>query len=300
RRALTAPRAPAAASPRHAADRGARPARLLLCGAVKKPQPQETTHLGRCVELLESIALDPTRLASVDEVLRRRLVTAAGQVSRPDKLAKRAFASALWRRERDDRRRHDTAILERTGTRVLRRASVYPTPLPGATAAPPPRKTRDEELYEPRKCYVCKVTFNRVHFFYDSMCPSCADLNWTKRHQTADVAGRVAAVTGRGAPARPPRAAHGDHRARDPPPARRLRTGEPGRTHRGGSAARTGHLPGGAARRRSPAGRSPRPEQLAAHARGGPVRGAPGSAPRERGRAVRPERPAEAAHAEAH
>ena len=169
---------------------------MLLCGAVKKPQPQETTDLGRCVELLESIALDPTRLASVDEVLRRRLVTAAGQVSRPDKLAKRAFASALWRRERDDRRRHDTAILERTGTRVLRRASVYPTPLPGATAAPPPRKTRDEELYEPRKCYVCKVTFNRVHFFYDSMCPSCADLNWTKRHQTADVAGRVALVTG--------------------------------------------------------------------------------------------------------
>src|SRR5207249_10915894 len=72
----------------------------------------------------------------------------------------------------------------------------HPTPLPGATAAPPPRKTRDEELYEPRKCYVCKVTFNRVHFFYDSMCPSCADLNWTKRHQTADVAGRVALVTG--------------------------------------------------------------------------------------------------------
>ena len=163
---------------------------------MKKPQPQETTDLGRCVELLESIALDPTRLASIDEVLRRRLVTAAGQISRPDKLAKRAVASALWRRERDDRRRHDTAILERTGTRVLRRASVYPTPLPGATAAPPPRKTRDEELYEPRKCYVCKVTFNRVHFFYDSMCPSCADLNWTKRHQTADVAGRVALVTG--------------------------------------------------------------------------------------------------------
>src|SRR5262249_2438171 len=83
--------------------------------------------------------------------------------------------------------------LERTGTRVLRRASVYPTPLPGAAAMPPPRKS---ELHEPRKCYVCKTPFNRVHFFYDSMCGSCADLNWTKRHQTADLAGRVALVTG--------------------------------------------------------------------------------------------------------
>jgi NAD(P)-dependent dehydrogenase (short-subunit alcohol dehydrogenase family) len=140
--------------------------------------------------------MDHTRLASIDQDLRRRLVTAAGHVSRPDKLAKRALASALWRRERDDRRGHDTAILERTGTRVLRRASVYPTPLPGAPATLPPRKTHDDELHEARKCYVCKTPFHRVHFFYDSMCAPCAELNWTKRNQTADLGGRVALVTG--------------------------------------------------------------------------------------------------------
>jgi len=163
---------------------------------VKKPQPLEATEIARCVELLESVAMDHTRLASIDQDLRRRLVTAAGQISRPDKLAKRALASALWRRERDDRRGHDTAILERTGTRVLRRASVYPTPLPGAPATLPPRKTHDDELHEARKCYVCKTPFLRVHFFYDSMCTPCAELNWTKRHQTADLTGRVALVTG--------------------------------------------------------------------------------------------------------
>jgi NAD(P)-dependent dehydrogenase (short-subunit alcohol dehydrogenase family) len=163
---------------------------------VKKPQPLEPTELDRCVELLESIAADHARLALLDRDLRRRLVTAAGQISRPDKLAKRALASALWRRERDERRRHDTAILERTGTRVLRRASVYPTPLPGATATPPSRRARDDRVHEPRKCYVCKGPFHRVHFFYDSMCAPCADLNWTKRRQTADLAGRVALVTG--------------------------------------------------------------------------------------------------------
>jgi NAD(P)-dependent dehydrogenase (short-subunit alcohol dehydrogenase family) len=163
---------------------------------VNEPQPLETTDLGRCVELLESMARDHTRLALIDRDLRRRLVTAAGQISRPDKLAKRALARALRRHERDERRHHDTAILDRTGTRVLRRASVYPTPLPGASGVLPFRKTPDDELHEPRKCYVCKTPFHRVHFFYDSMCGSCADLNWTKRHQTADLAGRVALVTG--------------------------------------------------------------------------------------------------------
>ena len=162
---------------------------------MNTPQPLETDELARCVELLESIALDHTRLAVIDRDLRRRLVTAAGQISRPDKLAKRALASTLRRRERDDRRRRDTAILERTGTRVLRRASVYPTPLPGAPATPP-GKTHRDELHEPRKCYVCKTPFHSVHFFYDAICAPCADLNWTKRHQTADLGGRVALVTG--------------------------------------------------------------------------------------------------------
>jgi NAD(P)-dependent dehydrogenase (short-subunit alcohol dehydrogenase family) len=35
-----------------------------------------------------------------------------------------------------------------------------------------------------------------VHFFYDSMCAPCAELNWTKRRQTADLTGRVALLTG--------------------------------------------------------------------------------------------------------
>jgi NAD(P)-dependent dehydrogenase (short-subunit alcohol dehydrogenase family) len=47
-----------------------------------------------------------------------------------------------------------------------------------------------------RKCYVCKAPFTEVHAFYDQMCPGCAELNWQKRHQSADLAGRVAIVTG--------------------------------------------------------------------------------------------------------
>jgi hypothetical protein len=47
-----------------------------------------------------------------------------------------------------------------------------------------------------RLCYVCKTEFHELHHFYDQMCPPCAELNYRKRDQTADLRGRVALVTG--------------------------------------------------------------------------------------------------------
>ncbi|MBP3959851.1 SDR family oxidoreductase [Gemmata sp. G18] len=45
-------------------------------------------------------------------------------------------------------------------------------------------------------CYVCKHQFEQLHHFYDSLCPVCAELNFAKRNQTADLRGRTALVTG--------------------------------------------------------------------------------------------------------
>jgi len=47
-----------------------------------------------------------------------------------------------------------------------------------------------------RSCYVCKVRYRELHKFYDQLCPECATVNWTKRHQTANLSGKVAVVTG--------------------------------------------------------------------------------------------------------
>lgn len=60
----------------------------------------------------------------------------------------------------------------------------------------PPEGWSAPELEEPRTCYVCKVHFTSLHFFYDQMCAECAALNWEKRHQVADLRGRVALLTG--------------------------------------------------------------------------------------------------------
>lgn len=52
------------------------------------------------------------------------------------------------------------------------------------------------EVRRPIKCYICKTLFTQLHFFYHQMCPKCAEFNWTKRNQTADMTGRIAIVTG--------------------------------------------------------------------------------------------------------
>lgn len=146
------------------------------------------------IRTLESIVEDRAILADLDPEIRRRLMEAAGRVSRPDRAALRKMAKALRRKDRDEARRADEAVLDATGIRSLRRAPVFETP----KILPPPAAPDDgeRELCDARKCYVCKAPFTRVHEFYDQMCAPCAELNWAKRNQTADLRGRVALVTG--------------------------------------------------------------------------------------------------------
>lgn len=47
-----------------------------------------------------------------------------------------------------------------------------------------------------RGCYICKRRYQVLHHFYDTLCESCAGLNWTKRMQTCDLTGRICLVTG--------------------------------------------------------------------------------------------------------
>ena len=43
---------------------------------------------------------------------------------------------------------------------------------------------------------MCKVKYSLIHFFYDQLCPACAEFNYNKRGETADLTGRVALLTG--------------------------------------------------------------------------------------------------------
>jgi NAD(P)-dependent dehydrogenase (short-subunit alcohol dehydrogenase family) len=52
------------------------------------------------------------------------------------------------------------------------------------------------ESGEPQTCYICKAKYSTIHHFYDQLCPECAQLNFAKRTELADLGGRVALVTG--------------------------------------------------------------------------------------------------------
>ena len=52
------------------------------------------------------------------------------------------------------------------------------------------------EALEEHNCYVCKQQFTALHHFYDQLCPTCAEFNYAKRTELADLSGRVALLTG--------------------------------------------------------------------------------------------------------
>ncbi len=140
-------------------------------------------------------------MTELDEATRRQLLFAAGQVSRPNRHEQRHLRRAFRRKDREAQKSHDARLVARAVNRSARRQSHFVLPASTATTTPhePAVSAQDEpaaELQRPRNCYVCKSEFRRVHHFYDQMCPACAALNWEKRHQTADLRGRIALVTG--------------------------------------------------------------------------------------------------------
>jgi hypothetical protein len=95
--------------------------------------------------------------------------------------------------------KREEEVLHGTGIRTLRRKPVFTTPNVFPPSLPLKNDPRDESAEESvslRHCYVCKVKFTEAHHFYDQLCPSCAELNFRKRSELADLRGRVALLTG--------------------------------------------------------------------------------------------------------
>jgi NAD(P)-dependent dehydrogenase (short-subunit alcohol dehydrogenase family) len=157
-------------------------------------------QLQATIEVLEAIIADRHVLDALSPEDRRRLIDAAANVFAPDADARRQQTKARRRRERDERRAREEGVLTETGIRQLRRRPVYTTPNVFAPEGFEQGADREEigfrEVVEPLHCYVCKEKFDRIHHFYDQLCPTCAELNYAKRTETADLRGRVALLTG--------------------------------------------------------------------------------------------------------
>ena len=153
--------------------------------------------LRSATELLESIATNRRVLREMPEAERERLERAVAAVYNPDPIQRRRMAKASYRESRKKRVETDEAVLQETGIRSLRRKPVYTSPniYPPHNFEPAPEDA-PEEAIDPQHCYICKQKFSVIHHFYDQMCPPCAEFNFNKRTELADLTGRVALLTG--------------------------------------------------------------------------------------------------------
>ena len=179
-------------------------------------------------ELLESIEANRGLLDELPEQDRQRLHLAVAQLYNPDPVARRRRQRAAERERSAAQTERVGAVLHQTGIRALRRKPVFTTPnvFPPEGFQPrdigsdepeqresilkpaPQRKavTGLHDIYEeatascgavePQHCYVCKEKYSVIHHFYDQMCPACAEFNFAKRTELADLRGRVALLTG--------------------------------------------------------------------------------------------------------
>ncbi len=186
-----------------------------------EPEADKNTlarRLRAATETLESIVADRGLLSNLSEVEQKRLLAAAAHVWSPDHKARRRLTKALASKRRAARIEREETVFDDTGIRSLRRKPVFNTPnyntpssaplddSEGSSGVSPAGASQDGEASQARPkpldtgtlvhCYICKGKFSTVHFFYDQMCPECAELNFGKRTELADLSGRVALLTG--------------------------------------------------------------------------------------------------------
>ncbi|MEO8049835.1 MAG: SDR family oxidoreductase [Acidobacteriota bacterium] len=153
-------------------------------------------------ELLEWIASDRERLEQLPAQDRERLHRAVADLYHPDPVARRRRLKAAERERMATQSQRVGALLQETGIRTLRRKPIFTTP----NVFPPEEQERrseprqepilDPESHDTPHCYVCKRHYSVIHHFYDQLCPACAEFNFSKRTELADLSGRVALVTG--------------------------------------------------------------------------------------------------------
>lgn len=148
--------------------------------------------------VLEAIVADRGLLAGVSAEDRRRLLQAAAHVYHPDHVARRRLVKETARLRKAAKAEQDDGALQETGIRRLRRQDVFTTPnvYPPADAQGDVDEPEFREAVEPQHCYICKQDFTAIHHFYDQLCPACAEFNYAKRTELANLRGRVALLTG--------------------------------------------------------------------------------------------------------
>ncbi|HTB82588.1 MAG TPA: SDR family oxidoreductase [Candidatus Sulfotelmatobacter sp.] len=168
--------------------------------SAEKKHPPTPAELHAAIELIEKAAANRALLSSLSDADHTRLMRAAGDLYCPDLTQRRKLVKAKVKQRKAEKKTADDNKLHQTGIRELRRKPVFTTPNYFPPQIGEPQEVTDNpdfhEAVEPQNCYVCKKDYSQIHHFYDQLCPTCAELNWRKRSELADLRGRVALLTG--------------------------------------------------------------------------------------------------------
>jgi len=161
---------------------------------IEPKQQYSAKEIEHCIEILKSLVNNAQDFESLSKEQQIELMKTAGQLSRPDPDQKKQRKEQIRKIKKQKIVNSERKARAATGIRSAREAAVFTAP----------QKLIDNTnstnlhrvLHSPRNCYVCKAEYTQLHFFYDAMCPDCADLNYQKRFQTANLEGQVALITG--------------------------------------------------------------------------------------------------------
>jgi NAD(P)-dependent dehydrogenase (short-subunit alcohol dehydrogenase family) len=151
-------------------------------------------EIQKCIDLLKDLVADTQQLVFLTREQRVQLITVTGQLSRPDRDEIRKRKKDCQRIKKQKVDNYQRVIRASTGIRSARQAAVFSAP--GQITDKEINPAQQPELINSRACYICKSEYKRLHFFYDALCPACADFNYKKRFQTTSLNGQVALITG--------------------------------------------------------------------------------------------------------
>ncbi|MFH1846001.1 MAG: SDR family oxidoreductase [Candidatus Omnitrophota bacterium] len=153
--------------------------------------PQE---IDKCIALLNHLDHNIETFAVLPREQRIELMKVAGHLSKPDRDRLKELRKTTRKIKNQKIIKTDRKARAATGIRSAREDAVFTAPLKITDTTASTKIHRI--LHSPQKCYVCKAEYTELHFFYDALCPRCAEFNYQKRFQSANLYGQVALITG--------------------------------------------------------------------------------------------------------
>lgn len=151
---------------------------------------KEELDIQGCLSTLKKLAENGELFTNLSQEQKILLYELSGRISRPDRYQAKKRNKEIKQEMRRKIATKDRSVRASTGIRTARESDIFTAPAQIASSV------QQQELKNPQTCYICHKEYTLAHFFYDSLCPECAEFNYQKRFQTAPLDGKVAIITG--------------------------------------------------------------------------------------------------------